>query len=445
MTTCIWRTFQPLQANVNAAAAAGLHAATANKSSWLTTVSPRLGLNYENNNATFKFQGAYAPDISLYTSAEDEDYVTHRTTLNFSGQVKDATWELLNSPTFIQGSTTGPTYAGPTLGVAGQVPAIGGVPVRNRREAFIFINSFRVTLPFDRWFIRPVASSYYHDFLTDQRASGPGYCYENYIDRQDVNGGLDIGYDLGKKTFLVLGYRYGQQDQFKLLGVDSHYDRDYHRFLVGVEGSPAPWIKLALLGGPEISDWASGTPAGFDRNKINYWIDAKITLLPTKSDSVVLSHRSYEQPAFASVSVYQDITSSLTWKHTFNAHFSANAGMQLYIGDWQAPVKRDDWIYTPTAGLTYTYDKHLSAELDYSRDWAVNQQSSVPDGRQFTRDPSRCRSNTRFERAGGSRTEKAEPPASTRVGQRLRAGAFKSFLCILRRGPFGFGVSGGNS
>ena len=62
--------------------------------------------------------------------------------------------------------------------------------------------------------------------------------------------------------------------------------------------------------------------------------------------------------------------------------------MQLYIGDWQAPTKRDDWIYTPTAGLTYAYNKHLSADLTCSRDWAVNQQSGIAtgNGREFTRD-----------------------------------------------------------
>ena len=380
---------QPDPTGVANTRAAGLTAATAYKSSWLTTVLPHLGLNYENGDSTFNFEAAYAPEIALYTSAEDEDYVTHRTTLNFSGHIKDATWELLNSPTLIQGSTVGPTFASP-----GDVPAIGGIPLRNRCEAFIFINSFRVTVPFGKWFIRPVATSYYHDFLTDQRlpVANSGYTYENYYDRQDINGGLDIGYDVGRKTYLVLGYRYGRQDQFTgpkgNAFVDSPYDRAYNRVLIGVEGSPAPWIKLAMLGGPDFSDWAAGTDPGFDRNKIVYWIDAKVTLLPTKNDTIVLFHRSYQQPAFASESVYQDITSTVTWTHRFNTHLSASAGMELYIGDWQAPVKRDDWIYTPSFDVTYAYNQHLSAEFSFSRDWAENQQSGITtgEGREFTRD-----------------------------------------------------------
>ncbi|MCU0785262.1 MAG: transporter, partial [Verrucomicrobia bacterium] len=130
-----------------------------------------------------------------------------------------------------------------------------------------------------------------------------------------------------------------------------------------------------------------------DRDEIIYWIDATVTLLPTKNDTVVLLNRRYEQPAFTSQSVYEDITYSVTWKHKFDDHWAANAGFQLYIGDWQAPVPREDWIYTPSVGLSYTHDKHLSAELAYSYDWVENQVTPVPgdprtqfaEGREYTR------------------------------------------------------------
>ena len=54
-------------------------------------------------------------------------------TFNFGGKCEDATWELVNSATFIEGSTIGPTFARPE-----DVPAIGGIPLRDRREQFIF-------------------------------------------------------------------------------------------------------------------------------------------------------------------------------------------------------------------------------------------------------------------------------------------------------------------
>jgi hypothetical protein len=375
----------PDPANVAAAQAAGFDPVEANKESFVTAILPRVGLDYQPC-AAFRLAVAYAPEIAFYHSADSEDYVAHRGTLNLSGTIEDTKWELLNTFTGIDGSSLGPTFARP-----GDVPAIGGIPLRNRRDAFIFQNSFRVTQPLGKFLIRPIATAYLHDFGTKQFSSGPGYVYENYIDRQNINGGLDVGIPLGRQTHFIVGYRYGDQQQFKLLGADSPYDRTYHRVLVGLEGSPVKWLKLALLGGPDFNDYASGTPASFHDDELIYFMDSSITLLPTSKDTIRLSNTRYQQPAFSSFSVYEDITYAVTWKHTFDSHWSANAGFQLYIGDWQKPVSREDWIYTPSAGVTYTHDKHLSVDFGYSYDWVENHagtstpQTQYADGREYTR------------------------------------------------------------
>ena len=374
----------PTVANVTAAQAAGLRPVQANKGSMVTTITPKFGLDYKPN-AGFNLSAAYSPEIALYTSAEHEDYVTHRGTLNFNGKVGQTSWEWLNAPTYIQGSRQGPTFARPD-----DVPAIGGIPLRDRRAAFIFRNSFRLTQTAGDWFFRPVASAYIHDFQTDQKFISniapdfirtTKYNYENYIDRQDINGGLDVGYDVGKKTFLVVGYRYGRQDQLKAPStstgaiVSSPYGNYYHRILLGVEGSPASWLKLAVLAGPDIRRFDAGTPAGFNRNNMLVYWDASATVLPDKNDTVTLKSTRYEQPAFSSFSMYQDIKTDLAWRHKFNDQFSAQIGFTLYIGDWQQPVNRDDWIYTPNTTLTYNFNKHLSAEFAWSYDWV---DSKVP-------------------------------------------------------------------
>jgi len=373
-------------------------AVPAKKGSWVTTITPRVALD-DQLCSGFRAALSYAPDVTVYHNAPSEDNTTHRSVATFSGAAGDAIWEQSDTFTYIDGSRYGPIFGRITPGSSQDVPAIGGIPLRDDREAFIYRGGFKLTYSIGNFFLRPVASAYVHDFKTVQEESEyplnpnlqPGEVYENYISRQDVNGGVDIGYDVGKKTFLVLGYRYGRQDQGKLLGVGSPYDSSYNRILFGVEGSPASWIKLAMLGGPEIRDWASSTPAGFDRNRLDYWVDATATLMPDKNDAVILLFRRFTQPAFSSQSIYDDITYSATWKHTFNEHFSANAGMQLYIGDWQVPVNRNDWIYTPSAGLTYAYNKHFSIEATASGDWAENKTSTsaegaeYAEGREFTR------------------------------------------------------------
>jgi len=373
----------PNPANVAAAEAAGLKPVEANKGSFVTTIVPKIGLDYIPS-SSFNLSLGYAPEIVFYHSTPDEDYITHRVLFNFGGKLGDASWELLNTASYIDGSKEGPTFARPD-----DIPAIGGIPLRDRRAAFIFRNGFRLTEPVGKWFFRPVATAYIHDFKTEQKfvpntapdfVRSTQYTYENYIDRQDIAGGLDAGYDLGQKTYLVVGFRYGQQDQYEAPvsltnSASSPYDNSYERILVGVEGSPVNWLKLALLGGPDIRQWDSTTPAGFDRTGIRYYWDASVTLLPSRYDAVTLKSVSYQQPAFSSFSMYQDTKTDLAWKHRFSDQFITTVGFTLYIGDWEKPVNRDDWIYTPSAGLTYNYNKHLSAEFAYSYDWV---DSKVP-------------------------------------------------------------------
>ncbi|MGA9452279.1 MAG: hypothetical protein WBW41_13150 [Verrucomicrobiia bacterium] len=378
---------QPAPANVAAAQAAGLHPVQADKASFVTTLLPRFTLSYKPE-AEFNVMAAYAPEIALYTSAADEDYIAHRGTLNFSGKCEDVTWELLNSGTFVEGSTIGPTFARNQ-----DVPAIGGIPLRDRREQFFIRNGFRVTLPFGNWFIRPVVASYYHDFMTGQRSNPDEsqYVYENYIDRQDVNGGVDVGYDVGKSTFVVLGYRYGQQDQGELLGVRSPYNSKYNRILAGVEGSPVQWLKLNVQLGPEFRRFDPGTAAGFNRSEVLCYADASATIIPTRADTVSLRWTRFEQPAFSSQSVYEDIKYDLAYRHKFCDQFTAGAGFTAYVGDWQTPVNRNDWIYTPSVMASYAFSKNFSAEAAWSYDWVQNKVSTSAegatwaDGREFTR------------------------------------------------------------
>lgn len=387
----------PIPANVAAAQAAGLHPVEANKGSFVTSVLPRVGLDYKPCVA-FNLSATYAPDIVVYQSAHSEDYVAHRGLFNFGGTVGDASWELANTVTYIDGSTEGPTFARPD-----DVPAIGGIPLRDRRAAFVFRNSFKLTEPVGEWFFRPVATSYIRDFKTDQlfvpAATRTKYSYENYIDRQDISGGLDVGYQVAKGTYLVAGYRYGRQDQFKGFDasgrfVDSPYDSAYNRILVGVEGSPASWVKFAAVFGPDLRTWDDSARLRqmyptFNQNELLYYWDASATFLPTENDTVTLKSVRYEQPAFSSFSMYEDIKTDLTWRHQFSGQVTASAGFTLYIGDWQPPVNRDDWIYTPNASLTYAFTQNLSAEVTYSYDWVDSKVSAsvepLTNSHEFTR------------------------------------------------------------
>lgn len=373
---------EPDPAAVAEAAAAGLEVVPAKQGSAVATVSPRFSLAYLPDPA-FRVTAAYSPDLVYYTGEPSENHLTHRGTLGVGGTLDKLSWELPNTFLYIDGGDLGPTF-----GLPGDIPAIGGIPLRDRRQAFIFRNSFKLSYRMGRFLLRPVATAYVHDFQTEQRPSGAQYRYENYIDRTEVTGGLDAGYSVAENTHLLLGYRFGFQEQHKLLGFDSPYDNHFHRILAGIEGSPWPWLRLSAMAGPDLRDFHDDRlktlAPGFQDDELLVFADASLTVLPTKQDTVTVSNRRYAQPAFGSPSMYEDITYDLTWRHQVNRKWNTRAGFRIYLGDWQGPVNREDWIYTASAGIAWLPIPKLSTELSYAYDWV---ESKVPNtaGREFTR------------------------------------------------------------
>lgn len=350
------------------------------KESFVTAVTPKLSLDYRPGPA-FTAAVSYAPEVAFYHAASSEDYVAHRGQVNLSGKAGALPWQFANALTYVQGSDQGLYFGAP-----GGPPAIGGIPIRDRREQFVYRGRLNTTWTRDSWFLRPVATAYWHDFRTEQKdiSCPENRGYENYVDRREANLGLDVGRQVGAKTKVFAGYRFGWEVQGHLVGSPYHYDAEYHRPVVGIEGQPAKWITANLSLGPDIHHTTGPHPPTFETDYTTLWVDGVVTLLPTKQDSCVLTWRANTQPAFASCSVYDDITYDFVFKHTFNSKWSALTGYRLYIGDWFAPVTRDDWINTVSAGVAYKHNQHLSAELAYAYDWV---DSKVPNtaGREFTR------------------------------------------------------------
>jgi hypothetical protein len=346
------------------------------RESLVTSLTPRLTLDYKPCPA-FGAAISYAPEIVFYHSAPSEDYVAHRGTINPGGKIKEVAWEQPNSFTWIDGSDKSLTFGGP-----GRAPAIGGIPIRDRRDAFIYRGGFKALIPIGKGFVRPVASAYVHDFFTKQStATG----YENYVDRNDVNGGLDIGREVSDKTRVFAGYRYGYQNEGPLItepGIE--YDNQYHRVLFGIEGQPVKWLKLNLALGPDFHHSTARTATNFAGNYTMLYIDGAVTLLPTDKDTIILTVKQFTQPAFGSCSIYEDRTYDIVWRHKFDPRWLASCGFRTYVGDWRPPVLRDDWIYTPSAAVTCVLNQHVTCEASYSYDWVESKVTNTS-GREFTR------------------------------------------------------------
>ena len=347
--------------------------------SFVTSVTPRVGVEWRPM-AEFNFAGFYAPEINTYHSEPSESHVAHRISLLLNGDVGICGWQMQNNLTYIDGSEEGLTFGGP-----GGAPAIGGIPIRDRREALIYRNSFGAFHKHGDWFFRPAVSSYIHNFLTEQRDPKVYPFYQNYVDRNDFNLGLDAGYQVCKAGYLFLAYRYGWQHENNLPpGTFRDYSNQYQRLLAGFEGYLNQWVKFNLFIGPDWRNYNHNTPPGFDPDPVLLFVESSLVITPTKNDTVVLTVKQFEQPAFGTPSAYQDITYDVIWRHAFGAKFTAAAGFRAYGGVWEPPVMRKDWIFTPTVSLAYKPNAHWSADLAYSYDWV---DSLVPNtaGREFTR------------------------------------------------------------
>lgn len=355
----------------------------ANHASWVTTVLPQIGVAYAPGEA-FELTTGYNGEYSWYSDASSENHRIHRVPLNLSGRAGETPWKIGNTLTYIDGSRVGATFGRP-----GDVPAIGGIPMRNRREAVIYVGNLSVDQALGRgWTLRPVATAYLHDFHTDQRPNPtPGVSvYENYVDRQEYTVGAHLGRGIGRNTKLSLGYVFGRQDQGKLLGVPSPYDNYLNRVLVGLSGTPWKWLQLSLLAGPDFRLFDNDIPR-FDGNEVVPYVLSTATILPSKRDRIVLFNKRYEQPAFGGPSMYEDVTYKVQWSHQFSPEINATASFQAYQGLWKLPARREDWIFTPGITVTYVWKKKLTVQVAYSYDWTDCALDGVAhsDGRNFSR------------------------------------------------------------
>jgi hypothetical protein len=327
--------------------------------SFVTSLSASLSLE-KKPSALLGITASYAPEAVRFHSASSEDHFIHRTALSLGGTAGDVSWSLTNSAIWTDGSVDAPIFGGP-----GGAPAIGGAPVRDRREAFVDRGTFKLSAVSGRWLARVVAAGYWHDFRTKQTALAG--C-SNYIDRSEVTGGVEAGYTIAAKTRLFAGFRYGRQNQSRNLGVDSPYDSRLRRFVAGIEGSPRTWLQLNVLTGLETRTFAPRTPAGFDRSRSRLWVDAAATATPTARDTLQFSLRRSALPSSSSVSLYEDTAGEVSWRHQCTDRLSVKSTFRICAAEWCAPAVRRDRIYSPGLQLQYACNPRSTVEAAYNYD-----------------------------------------------------------------------------
>jgi hypothetical protein len=348
----------------------------ANQESFVTSLLPQVAVAW-NPSPAFGGSLGYSTEIAFFHSESSEDFVAHRATLSLSGKKDETLVESATSLVFIDGSSVGPTWTGP-----GGAPATGGPAVRDRRDAAVYRTSLQLTQNFEEWFVRPGFWFYLHDFQTDHRSTAG---YQNYVDRNELLGGVDFGRRLSDKVSVWTAYRFGAQDQSQLLAFPEEYDNTFHRALVGVEGQPEEWLKVSIALGPEFRRYGDKVPAAFgDHDELNLFVDASSTVTPSKADTLTLSVKQFQQPGFGGRSAYKDLTCDFTWRHKLDPRWTVGLGGRAYNTDFLDPVIRNDWVLSANALVNCAVTSHLNAELSYVFEDGLTRDANAS-GREYDR------------------------------------------------------------
>ena len=197
----------------------------------------------------------------------------------------------------------------------------------------------------------------------------------NYVDRHDVQGGVDLGRSLGGTgPEVYLGYRRGHQFQDDdaapaALAAPAGASNRYERALVGVDGSPVKSLKVAAQVGWAGHDY-DAEYAG-DAREEGVFTDAVLTWSVTKSDELQFKTGQARTISTTGKNSILSTTHQLSWKHTFNAAWTAALCGRFAEAEY-APFPRDDIDYTALASLTWNATDALACTLAFSQDWGRN-------------------------------------------------------------------------
>ena len=375
------------------------------RSSWVTSVSPKVGFNFApllGNQKTLQTLSLnYSPDFNIYQNAPSQNYDAHKIGDTIKGQSGDFTFSLDNAFLYNDGNHQAPIYAlnqlpssNPQANQLDQYRNVYGYAVARERLAQ---TQDRATIllqyDWDKVFVRGAASLLDYNLKTDwhNTKNSPWIGYQNFVDRYDVNGGVDLGYKLTPKLAATLGYRYGSQYQQQFpaaITSDNHYSSsDYQRLLLGLEGKPWNWLNVKLAGGPDFRSYNSLAPVN-DHNPGKYYGEAVLTATLAPSQTVTFNYKQWQWVSSTGKVPYFDSTYALTYHWNATKQLGLDLGGKVLEADYtggnevnpvgQNSSLRDDMVYELSAGVTYAFTKHLSANLAYTYDVGANAMNNQP-------------------------------------------------------------------
>ncbi len=342
------------------------HPPIANIGSWFTTLSARVTFNLlaasGPRDASFlkTLSLTYAADYTQYEAAAREDNLRNTLTLDAAGKSGPWSFAINNPLLYVDGSKEDLFF--------NFYNNLGYGPVRERRNQIQERNTSFLRFDATDWFVRAVDSAAYYNLLIDEHNPVGAYKgYANWINRDDINAGLDAGYKLTPDFALVAGWRLGAQTQAHTYYNLQADDSTYNRLLLGFEGKPVSWLQAQLLAGPDFRRYSNAAHLGITGDEHTWlFLQGQLTATFTPSDTLTASEKVWHFVSSAGVSSIQETVETLTYVHSFSRQFSASVGLKELGHRYDTPTIRDDWTTSVPVDVTYALTKGISMSADYS-------------------------------------------------------------------------------
>jgi hypothetical protein len=349
--------------------------------SWITTITPKIGIDLApliNNQRVLQVLSLnYEPAFATYSQASDETNTAHRILNKIKAKSDNISFSLDNSFIYIDGSSVAPIYPAPDNVRSSYAQALP----RERRNQYQDWTKIDFQLDWDPFFVRPTGSLQYWNMLTDQRTTSG---YQNWVDRYEINGGVDLGRRISSLLAIFLGYRYGRQYQDTVINSDYTSTNDYHRTLVGIEGKLFNWLTLSLLGGPDFREYEDNAPVN-NKNQVNFYGESSLTGEISKQDTVMVKYKGTRWISSTGQVPTFDSSFDLGYRHKFDTALIWNLNCQIKNADYtvgnlnsgSAPSRRNDWLYTFSTGLSHDFNAHIGVNISLTANLGRNEQDGI--------------------------------------------------------------------
>jgi hypothetical protein len=370
------------------------------QASAITKISPGIGFDFApllGSQSPFqKLLLNYMPDFVVFHAAPSENYDAHKFGGAIKGAAGDFSFSVDDAFLYNDGSKIAPTYALNQSGAASEFDKYRNVfasaMARERRAQVQERETTVLQYDWDKVFIRGTDAllDYNLDTIWHNPKTVPYVGYQNYVDRSDVNGGTDLGYQVVTNVAVTLGYRYGSQFQQKFptsITTDSHYSSStYQRILFGVEGKPFDWLDAKLDGGPDFRDYNSHAPVA-NLHPTKYYAEAALKATITTNQSLTFNYKQWTWVFGSGLVPEFDSSYALNYHWNVTSRFGFDLGAKIQEADFTggnditgptSPSVRADRLYTLSPGASYAFTPQLSARLDYTYDAGNNELYTMP-------------------------------------------------------------------